>query len=98
MIVVGIAIRFLQDSFKAINSSRYATISLFRDDGILLARDPLGWDNIGDSFANRTAFRDVLSSGMSSAGYWAASSSRRPPLFPNPPLRQPLIPPWACGH
>lgn len=60
-VLVGIPSGFFQDFFKAINPAGDATISLFRTDGILLARDPLGNDQIGDSFADRTLFREVLS-------------------------------------
>ncbi|MFL5255829.1 MAG: response regulator [Rhodopila sp.] len=66
MIVVAIATRFFQDFFRAINPSRYAAISLFRDDGILLARDPLDSYSVGEAFANRPLFRDVIGSGVSS--------------------------------
>ncbi len=66
MVMVGMACSFFQDFFKAINPSEHATISLFRSDGILLAREPLGSERLGDSFAGRSMFRDVLSTGLSS--------------------------------
>jgi hypothetical protein len=66
LVMVGIASAFFQDFFKAINPSEHATISLFRSDGVLLARDAMGSDRIGDSFANRSLFHEVLSTGLSS--------------------------------
>nr|WP_294553149.1 response regulator [uncultured Rhodopila sp.] len=65
-VVVGITSTFFQDFFKAISPSEHATISLFRTDGILLARDPLGSERLGSSFAGRNVFRDVLGTGLSS--------------------------------
>jgi signal transduction histidine kinase/CheY-like chemotaxis protein len=65
MVVVGIASAFFQDFFRAIDPSDYATISLFRSDGILLAREPLGTERLGGSFADRSVFRDVLGTGLS---------------------------------
>ena len=66
MVVVGMTCSFFQDFFKAINPSEFAIISLLRSDGILLARDPLGSERLGASFAGRTVFRDVLGTGLSS--------------------------------
>jgi hypothetical protein len=85
IVAVGIASEFFEDFFKAINPSGYATISLFRHDGILLARDPLGADHVGDSFADRSVFHSVLGSGISSGAIvvpgkpppgWATGSMR----------------------
>jgi two-component system sensor histidine kinase/response regulator len=66
MAMVGITSAFFQDFFKAISPSEHATISLFRNDGILVARDPLGSERLGASFAGRSVFRDVLGTGLSS--------------------------------
>jgi signal transduction histidine kinase/DNA-binding response OmpR family regulator len=64
MVVVGIASSFFQDFFRAINPSEYATISLLRSDGILLARDPMKSKRLGESFAGRSVFRDMLGPGL----------------------------------
>jgi signal transduction histidine kinase/CheY-like chemotaxis protein len=72
MVIVGISCKFFQDFFMALNLSENATISLFRSDGILLAREPLGSDRLGDSFANRSVFREILGSGLSSGAVVAA--------------------------
>ncbi len=65
IVMVGIATAFFEDFYKAINPSEQAAISLFRSDGILIARDPMETDHAGDSFANRPVFHDVLGSGLS---------------------------------
>nr|WP_294506927.1 response regulator [uncultured Rhodopila sp.] len=70
--IVGISCSFFQEFFKTIDLSEHATISLFRSDGILLAREPLGSEWLGDSFANRSVFHDVLGSGLSSGAILAA--------------------------
>ena len=66
MVIVGLASKFFQDFFKVINPTEHGTISLFRSDGILLAREPMRGERIGSSFENRTAFREVLGTGVSS--------------------------------
>ena len=65
MVIVGLSSKFFQDFFKAINPSEHGTISLFRADGILLAREPMRQEHIGSSFRERSVFRDVLGTGIS---------------------------------
>jgi signal transduction histidine kinase/DNA-binding response OmpR family regulator len=66
VVTVGIASAFFQDFFKAISPSEYATISLLRSDGILLAREPLRSERLGDSFAGRSLFREMAGTGVAS--------------------------------
>lgn len=60
IVTVGISCQYFLDFFKAINPSEEATVSLFRADGILLARDPMGTERIGTSFQDRSAFKHAL--------------------------------------
>ena len=61
--LIGIRCDFFQDLYKSVNlSERYTAISLFRRDGVLLARYPRTDDFVGESFAGSQAFR-LLASG-----------------------------------
>lgn len=60
VVIVGLSSDFYQDFFKAVTPSKAATLSMVRSDGILLAREPLGDETIGESLQNRTAFHEVL--------------------------------------
>ena len=60
MVVIGVSCQFYQDFFKAVSPSPFATLSLIRTDGVLLAREPIGAETIGESLKTRTAFREVL--------------------------------------
>ncbi len=62
--ITGINSSFFQSFFEAVNIGPGSAISLFRGDGILLARDPLPGDYIGRSFAEQAVFRDVLKPGV----------------------------------
>lgn len=64
LVIVGIKSAFFQNFFRAINPTGPGVLSLFRDDGILIARDPIGRDSIGGSFINRTVFRSILANGL----------------------------------
>jgi len=59
VVITGIRSDFFMAFYQAVNPGRDHTISLFRGDGILLARDPLEGDHLGRSFAGQPAFRDV---------------------------------------
>nr|WP_294520426.1 response regulator [uncultured Rhodopila sp.] len=72
IVIVSISSAFFQDFFKAINMSEKTTISLFRSDGILLAREPSGSESLGDSFANRSMFHDILARGPASGAILTA--------------------------
>jgi signal transduction histidine kinase/CheY-like chemotaxis protein/HPt (histidine-containing phosphotransfer) domain-containing protein len=61
LVLTGIAASFFQDFYKAINISPDSAISLFRSDGILLARYPERESFIGKSFKNAASFKMVLS-------------------------------------
>ncbi len=56
--ITGVNSDFFQDFFKAVNIGMGSAISLFRDDGVLLARDPPAIEFIGKSFADEPAFRE----------------------------------------
>jgi len=60
--IVGIASEFFASFFKAVNIGEGSAISLFRADGILLARHPLPGDIIGTTFKDQPVFRDALAS------------------------------------
>lgn len=65
--ITGIASSFFNDFYRKVNIGPAAAISLFRDDGVLLARDPLPVDAIGRSFRKQPVFRDVLKPGVTAA-------------------------------
>jgi signal transduction histidine kinase/DNA-binding response OmpR family regulator len=64
--ITGIKSGFFEEFFKAVNIGAGSAISLFRADGILLARDPWPADLIGTSFADQPGFRALQRSGATS--------------------------------
>ena len=64
VVIVGIRSAFFQDFYRAANLGDYSAISLFRADGVLLAREPPADDFIGTSFIAGNIFHDVLPSGV----------------------------------
>ncbi|KAF0097122.1 MAG: Signal transduction histidine kinase [Rhodospirillaceae bacterium] len=63
LVLTGIESSFFEDFFKAVNISEESAISLFRSDGILLARYPTREDLIGKSFREQAVFRDIIGRG-----------------------------------
>ena len=63
LVLTGIESSFFQDFYKAVNISEDSAISLFRSDGILLARYPERPELIGTSFKDQAVFRDIISKG-----------------------------------
>jgi signal transduction histidine kinase/CheY-like chemotaxis protein/HPt (histidine-containing phosphotransfer) domain-containing protein len=73
--LIGIRCDFFEDLYQSVNlSDRYTAISLFRRDGVLLARYPRSDNFIGESFAHSQAFR-LLASGAQ-AGTAVSNSPR----------------------
>ncbi|SJZ90495.1 Hpt sensor hybrid histidine kinase [Enhydrobacter aerosaccus] len=66
LVLTGLEVNFFESFFKAVNISSASAISLFRSDGILLARYPLNPELLGKSFAEQAVFRDVIGRGNSS--------------------------------
>ena len=60
IVIVGIRSAFFQDFYRAANLGDLGTISLFRADGVLLAREPPADALIGTSFAEQRIYRDIL--------------------------------------
>lgn len=58
--IVGLASSFFNQFYEAIGRGEESAISLFRDDGVLLARHPMRGAVIGTSFADQPVFRDAL--------------------------------------
>ena len=58
--IVGLASDFFNQFYEAVSIGPEAAVSLFRDDGVLLARYPDRGSVIGASFADQPVFRDVL--------------------------------------
>ena len=75
LVLTGIESSFFQDFYKAVNISSDSAISLFRTDGILLARYPEQPDLIGTSFRDQPVFRDIISQG-NEAGAMVTTSPR----------------------
>ena len=63
LVLTGLESKFFQEFFKAVNISEDSAISLFRSDGILLARYPEREGLIGKSFSEQPVFRDIISRG-----------------------------------
>jgi len=59
--IVGVSSLFFQDFYKAANLGDFSAISLYRKDGILLAREPPGNDLVAKSFATDPPFYGALS-------------------------------------
>lgn len=57
LVLTGIDPRYLEHAFSAIRLNDETAISLFRSDGILLARYPWREDAIGKSFVDQPSFR-----------------------------------------
>jgi len=60
LVLTGLDIQFFQDFYQASSIGMSSAISLFRSDGILLARYPQRDHLLGQSFAGEAAFRQVL--------------------------------------
>ncbi len=73
--LTGIESSFFQDFYKVVNISDDSAISLFRSDGILLARYPERPELIGTSFRDQPVFRDIISRG-NAAGAVVTTSPR----------------------
>ena len=63
LVLTGIESSFFEDFFKAVNIGEESAISLFRSDGILLARYPTREDLIGKSFREQPVFSDIIGRG-----------------------------------
>ncbi|MFO1081024.1 MAG: ATP-binding protein [Reyranellaceae bacterium] len=63
VVLTGIESSFFQDFYKAVSIGEASAISLFRADGILLARFPARESLIGKSFRDQTVFRDIIGPG-----------------------------------
>ncbi len=57
--------RFFEDLFEAVAPGSEATISLFRRDGVLLARHPMSEEFIGRSFGAQPLFREIIANAAS---------------------------------
>ena len=64
LVITGINSSFFEAFFRAVNIGKGSAISLFRGDGIMLARDPPAGEFVGRSFANQPLFREVLKPGV----------------------------------
>lgn len=73
LVLTGIESRFFQDFFKAVSIGDESAISLFRSDGILLARYPEREELLGKSFQNQTVFREIISHGDASGAVVTSS-------------------------
>jgi signal transduction histidine kinase len=75
VVLTGIESKFFEEFFQAVNIGEASAISLFRADGILLARFPERQSLIGTSFRDQAVFRDIIGSGKN-AGAVVTSSPR----------------------
>ena len=64
LVLTGIESSFFENFFKAVNIGEESAISLFRRDGILLARYPSRDALIGQSFRQQSVFRDIIDRGV----------------------------------
>jgi signal transduction histidine kinase/ActR/RegA family two-component response regulator len=63
LVLTGIESSFFQDFFRAVSIGDESAVSLFRSDGVLLARYPTREELIGKSFREQAVFRDIISQG-----------------------------------
>ncbi len=75
LVLTGIESSFFENFFKAVNIGEESAISLFRRDGILLARYPDRDTLIGQSFSDQPVFRDIIGRGVE-AGAVTTTSPR----------------------
>ena len=75
LVLTGIESSFFEAFFKAVNIGDESAISLFRTDGILLARYPARDGLIGSSFRDQAVFRDIIGRG-NAAGAVVTTSPR----------------------
>jgi signal transduction histidine kinase/CheY-like chemotaxis protein len=61
LVLTGITTNFFENFYKAVNISPDSSISLFRSDGILMARFPPAAEFVGTSFKNSPTFARILS-------------------------------------
>ncbi len=66
LVLTGVESSFFEDFFQAVNISAESAISLFRLDGVLLARYPQRESLLGTSFRNQAVFRDIILPGKTS--------------------------------
>jgi signal transduction histidine kinase/CheY-like chemotaxis protein len=62
VVLAGISIGYLETAFEAISPNQKSALSLFREDGILLARMPHVEDSVGKNFSSLPAFRQLARS------------------------------------
>ncbi|MEI7606448.1 MAG: response regulator [Rhodospirillaceae bacterium] len=74
LVLTGLDVQFFQDFYAASSIGMSSAISLFRKDGILLARYPQRDTLLGKSFAEQSAFKQVLA--RSEAGAEVVTSPR----------------------
>lgn len=63
LVLAGIESSFFQEFYNAVSIGEASAISLFRSDGILLARYPARDSLIGTSFRDQAVFRDIIALG-----------------------------------
>jgi diguanylate cyclase (GGDEF)-like protein len=74
VVVAGIDTRFFNDFYKSMNLGDDSAISLFRTDGVLLAREPFDDADLGRSFREDPSFAHIS----------AGSGAKRASLFSGP--------------
>jgi len=75
VIQVGVSVNFFQDFYRDINIGAGSAISLFRGDGLLLARAPARDNLLGESFASQAVFAEGILRGRR-AGVLHVSDAR----------------------
>ena len=64
VLLTGLHTSYFSDYFERVALAGGSTVSLFRKDGVLMARYPEREDLIGTSFADQPAFKDVILKGL----------------------------------
>ena len=64
VLLAGLHSSFFSDYFERVSLAAGSTVSLFRQDGMLMARHPGHEQGIGLSFADQPAFTDVILKGL----------------------------------
>ena len=74
VVVSVMQIEYFQEFYRAVSEGSERTISLFRRDGILLARHPKSESQLGGFYGNRPIFTDTLAKADSGIVYTPASA------------------------
>jgi len=80
LVLTGITTRFFEEFYQAVNIGPDSSISLFRSDGILIARYPPAERYVGTSFKNAPTFAQILSNASSGVAETSVPRATNPAI------------------